>query len=880
MNPFMMSNMFFGPMGMSVTPFCGCGVSMPYYGMNDNLTFMNFPIFRNTSSDYLLNPYLAMMQSQQSWMQQGNMFGSNMLPLFNNFPGMQGINPWWQPRVESEEEKKKREEKEAEEKKPEFIEKKAKVDEYKSYFNKLKELLDTDTKNSEDFKALESEFNTALKEDKIDDRIKKLEEVFKKLDKETLTKIALADNSIDLKLYEIGYNFPSEISKHNKNNDPEALETQITNLNLSDHISVGGFGQFAITMNDYILHILSSWNDTHDASEKGIIRGMAKHMPEVSSENPVGNQQQYRAGIEGVADALLSKAEKFKNANGGAKDLPLLCKQIEAVRSKLQVIKNVDYNNKQRVQKSDVYALADEFDKLYVMLRLIEADVMNQKVVNKYSAKMNGLIEGAIPKDIINKETIQDLKAEGYESLLSTKLDKVDIKAGEFKIKKSLINSDKKFEDKPKQELIEYLADKENGTGVLTQVGDTNVYKTTDYDGKNGGVKYYTVSDNKLVRCDKDGNVAENAPEVKASDIEKYDESLKRIRSLINAGAIAPYKASNLSCPVFKSTGKDSKQFFALIGNSFGQVKKGTHINKNLNESDLNTDFSDSDIKTAEKVKSESKESKDKKIQIIKDFTFTSLKEAKSNPKVDEISKAVTGEDKKYDFKHLSVNGYFYSKSTKSFFRYNEDTNKLEHLENVKEVNKDGYIVYNDGTKKECEENISDESKQEEELVAAIQEYGQKFAKDVNGYTNEEEKSDAYRKLNTIISKNNPLYTINFIKGYKEYGGFWSNENIFVQIVSEFGIGEDRDTTKLNSKYRYIKEFANLLLNVVDITNFDRDSEDYKALEKIANGDIISGTNFVECNSEKAKYASIRATAERLGKIAEEIIKVYDKVDS
>ena len=617
MNPFMMSNMFFGPMGMSVTPFCGCGVSMPYYGMNDNLTFMNFPIFRNTSSDYLLNPYLAMMQSQQSCMQPGYMFGSNMLPLFNNFPGMQGMNPWWQPRVESEEEKKKREEKEAEEKKPEFIEKKAKVDEYKSYFNKLKELLDTDTKNSADFKALESEFNTALKEDKIDDRIKKLEDVFKKLDKETLTKIALADNSIDLKLYEIGYNFPSEISKHNKNNDPEALETQITNLNLSDHISVGGFGQFAITMNDYILHILSSWNDTHDASEKGIIRGMAKHMPEVSSENPVGNQQQYRAGIEGVADALLSKAEKFKNANGGAKDLPLLCKQIEAVRSKLQVIKNVDYNNKQRVQKSDVYALADEFDKLYVMLRLIEADVMNQKVVNKYSAKMNGLIEGAIPKDIINKETIQDLKAEGYESLLSTKLDKVDIKAGEFKIKKSLINSDKKFEDKPKQELIEYLADKENGTGVLTQVGDTNVYKTTDYDGKNGGVKYYTVSDDKLVRCDKDGNVAENAPEVKASDIEKYDESLKRIRSLINAGAIVPYKASNLSCPVFKSTGKDSKQFFALIGNSFGQVKKGTHINKNLNESDLNTDFSDSDIKTAENtdVKQEKEEEKTQKVK-------------------------------------------------------------------------------------------------------------------------------------------------------------------------------------------------------------------------------------------------------------------------
>lgn len=524
MNPFMMSNMFFGPMGMSVTPFCGCGISMPYYGMNDSLTFMNFPIFRNTSSDYLLDPRLAMIQCQQSWMQPGNMYSNNFLPLFNNFPG---INPWWQPKTETPEEKKAREEREAEEKKPENIEKKAKVDEYKSYFEKLKSLLDTDTKNSADFKELESQFNEALKEKNIDNRVEKLEKVFKRLDKETLTKVALADKSINSKLYEIGYNFPGEISKLNESNSSKDLDNLIATLNLSDSVAVGAFGPTAIKSSNNILHIISSWNDTHNTTEKGIIRGMAKHMPKVNENDPVTVQQQYKAGIEGVANALIKKADEFANANGGAKSLPKLCKQIETTREKLSVIEKVDYNNKERVQKSDVNALADEFDKLYVMLRLVEADVMNQKIINKYGKKMNELIEGAIPEDIIIKETKDDLAAEGFKTL-PTSLDKIDIKESGLKIKKSIISADEKYEKK--QDLIDkYLADEENGVGVLTKVGDSNVYVTKTPKGKEKQAKYYTVSDdNKLVECDKDGNIAENAPEVKAADIEKYVETLNK----------------------------------------------------------------------------------------------------------------------------------------------------------------------------------------------------------------------------------------------------------------------------------------------------------------------------------------------------------------
>ena len=908
MNPFMMSNMFFGPMGMSVSPMCGCGVSMPFYGMNDCLTFMNFPIFRNTSNDYLLNPMLAFYQSQQQ-MQcgMGNIYGNTMLPMFNNFPGMNmgPMSPWWNPsqRTETPEEKKKREEREAEEKKPENIEKKAKIDEYKSYFNKFKEMLDAETKKSADFKELESAFNAALKEDKIDDRVKKLEEVFQRLDKEILTKVALSDNSINSKLYEIGYNFPSNISKVNTGIEVKDLDNLISTLDLSDSVAVGAFGPTASKSNNYILHIISNWNDTHDSSEKGIIRGMAKYMP-----NNNTSQKQYKGGITGVADALIKHAEEFKNANGGAKALPKLCKQIETVRSKVDVIKKVNYTNGEKINKSTVTALADEFDKLYVMLRLIEADMMNQKVINKYGKRMNALIEGAIPEDIITKETRDDLKAEGFKNLPSAdNLDKVDIKQNDLKIKKSsnFISADKKYEGKPQKLLDEYLADEENGVGVLTKVGDSNVYQTMGYNDKGSGVKYYTVSDNKLVECDLNGKVADNAQEVTASEIEKYDENLKSIKSMIDRDAIVPcrddFQNAKLPYPVFESTAKN--EYYAIIGDKLGKIKNCTGLKPNnsahtihasgtgktldkLTEADLE-EFNPSDVKTKaeiEKDKEEKKQQSEKEqIQKVTTITFSSLKDAKTNKKLDEVSKAITGKDGQYDFKALKVNGYFYSNSTKRFYRYNENTNQLVYLKDVVEVNKNGYLKYKNGTYKKCKEVISDTPIESEQLVSTIQEYGKAFAKDVNGKSTDEEDSDAFRKLNTIITQEDPLYTVNFIKGYWEYGGFWSNKGICKQIATENGFAEGTSANIFNTKRHYIREFAKLILKVADISNIDRDSTEYTTLQKIANGSLIEDTACYDSGFgcfPKTSTENIKNTAIILDEIIKKVIKAYDENQS
>ena len=137
MNPFM-TQMFFGPMGMSIMPFsCGCSMySRPY---EHDLSFFNFPIVRDTSMDWLLNPSIALQQCQQQW-QSGNFGGFGYSGIGGmTFPGFNG--GFWNPaingtRTETEEEKKKREAREAETKKPE-AEKAASL---KKIFDNIKKL--------------------------------------------------------------------------------------------------------------------------------------------------------------------------------------------------------------------------------------------------------------------------------------------------------------------------------------------------------------------------------------------------------------------------------------------------------------------------------------------------------------------------------------------------------------------------------------------------------------------------------------------------------------------------------------------------------------------------------------------------------------------
>ena len=545
MNPLFM---MFGPMGF-MGGGCGCGVYMPYYGQNDTLTFMNFPVFRNTSMDYLLDPRLAMWQVQQNWMNGGSfgMMGNSYLPLFNNFPGMNP--PWMNTKTETEEEKKKREEKEAEEKKPENVAKKAKIDDYKTYFERFKTLVDKNVKETADFKTLVTNFENALKEEKLDDRLAKVKEVLSQIDKDMLTKIALADTDIDSKLYKIGYNFPTKTSRHVATELETKINDMIATLNLSDSTKVGGQLNSNILkpQKDYILQMISSWNDTHNDDEKGIIRGLAKYMP----ENDDKQQQQYKEAIEGVTETLVLKADAFIKENGGATSFPKLSEQLKSVQEKLSDIQKVAYKDKNdTVKKADVLALADETDKLYAMIRVQEAKILNKEVVTKYAEQMNDIKADAIPNDIIIKETFDDLSAEKITIPSDSELDVIPEKDQGFRVsansgKTKMEEIDEAAAGDPEKR-IQLLVENQKLKAVQ---GYDGIYETKT-DDTNAPKKYYAVSEeNKLVEVKLNAETnqyeAISGTDITAVEIGQYTETVDAIDKYIRQGKIKKSSINN-----------------------------------------------------------------------------------------------------------------------------------------------------------------------------------------------------------------------------------------------------------------------------------------------------------------------------------------------
>lgn len=892
MNPFMMSNMFFGPMGMSIMPMCGCsGISMPYYGMNDRLTFMNFPIFRNTGNDYLLDPRLALMQCQQQC-QTGSLYGNTMLPLFSNFPGMAGtgISPWVQPRTESEEEKKKRETREAEAKKPEA----AKAASLKKIFDDIKKLAEANTGFVNLEKSIIDKAEEAMKKETASEQFSAMKDVIAQIPNDILKKAIYADKDIKKQLRAAGFNF-NKYSLPNSDiagGDADNID-KLTNLH--DELQRKSYNELQIissqladknSAKDIILNVISTWNDKyHGANDKGLLRWIGSNLPEGKDEI-AKKEAVYNCTLNFIA-ALEAKATDYKG-----------CKKIDNALQKLLKAKEAMIA---KFDKNSIYKVAEAYDALYARLRMQDA----VKVRSNISSNNNFKVLGEVKPDLINEklvvdETYEDLKSEGFSNPpKESELDEVKSAPTVSIGAEGVVSADKNYEGKPQELLDEYLA----GTaGVLTKVGETNVYKTKDYDGKGNGVKYYTVKDNKLVECDKDGK-AKTGAEVKAADVEKYNESVTRLKSLLDDKSIEPceeFASAKYPYPVFKATGKDAKQYFALIGDTFGQIKDCTELSENkttkkihatgtnktldkLTESDLNPEFRNEDIKSVANLKRQVEEKEQEEVQKVTELTFESLKDAKSNKKLKEVSKAITGKDEELDFKALPVQGYFYSISTKKFYRYNETTNQFDYLKDVVEVNKDGYLKYRNGTYKECHEVISENPVPDEELVSAIQNYGQAFAKDVNGKSSAEEDSDAFRKLNTIISKNDPLYTVNFIKGYRAYGGFWSNKGICRQIATEDGFAEGDSAKVFNSKRRYISEIAKLIIKVVDITNFDTESEDYETLKKIAKGEYITkryrGGDICLSGFGGSTKTTITSTAEKLDEIIEKVMKAYDEVN-
>lgn len=786
MNPFMMSNIFFGPMGMSVSPMCCSGINMPYYGQNDMLTFMNFPIFRNPGNDYLLDPRLAIFQSQQSMMTGGSIFGNNFLPLFNNFPGMNF--PWMQPKTETEEEKKAREAKETEAKKPEA----KKAASLKKEFDNIKKLAETKNLITLD-ESVVKKAEEAMKKEKAEDQLSGMKEVMALIPEDIIRKAVMADETVVKKLKEAGYNFNY---KNNKYSLPDSGIENVKMNQVHDNIiskhnyDAKGLGSFGAAANpDTILALVSAWNNTQ--SDKGILRFIGKNMP--TDDGPLN--QLKTLIVPQIINALIEKADNDYRG----------CAKIKSERDALEKAKDDLLKN---FNQSNMNKVSDAFETLYARLRMQEAVKVRDYIKN--NADFNALNEvkaGIINDDMVVAETYANLKEEGIANPPSVNnLDEIQTVSTVVVNEQGVVDKDKEYENNPQGLLDEYLA-KDNK--YLTKIEGTNIYQTKDIDGNGTGVRYFTVHDNKLIEVKKNADGAfetpANPPAVKSADIEEYDASVLRIKKLIKSKAIAPVQGVD---GLFKATG--ANEYYALIGNKFGKVKgsvDGITIEE-LTTSDIE-DFDDNDIKSAKKVADDKKSEESKKIQ----------------DKIDKITSerfysltAVQDKASELGYRKSVLDNYFVLDTPdgkKHFFRY--ENGQLVLQEGVSGIKANGQIKQN-GVWTAAKTDLTPSD------------LGLELRRKLNGDTSSDDYNRIDKILNIFASYEKADDIIEFIEAYtkqmkEDEAIFRWNDRLCAQISTENNYGKERKAKALQIIAKQVKRVMEEYH--IQLGGYGQTSEDY-----------------------------------------------------
>lgn len=915
MNPLFMQ-MMMNSMGMGCPPMfggmsfmmpsmcCGSGfmMSMPTY-QNDNLWFLNQPIYRDTSYDYLLDPNLALRQCQEQWRNGGGFAGSTMLPGFtfpsvSPFPGMPAIpGAAQQPAAKTEAEK------EAEKKKAEEAKKPAakKAQKLNESFEKIKKLAeDKNNRFPEIPEELVKKAEEAMKKETAEEQLSAMKEVMAAIPAETLRKTVLADDNVRNQLRKAGYNFNLSNNKYSlKNNDiskedidhvdkMRQLHSDIVEKKFNELQLITGQLSDTNVARARILGVISSWNDKYKGSESGILRLIGANLP--TGNDAVVKTDAIQFCVVTITQALLAKADEF---DGCAK----IIKARDDVSAKLTNLQT------KGLTKANVDSLAGAFDRLYARLRMQEA-VNVRDYINKNFKEMNEVKDGVINENMIIEETQKDLQAEGVTFPRTTDLDAAPI-TDEIVVQQEAESKDldEQYADDGKGK-IEALANTiciDGKNKILTKVeGKQNVYQTKAVN-PSGKVRYFAVDkENKVIEVYKKDNKfvrVQNDKEVSATDITNYDTAITRANNLYKNKAFEAVEVTGSNYPIFKATGADElyiikdNKLVHLVGASGitsktvdgktelyvilkDDKRKEVRINA-LTEDDVE-EFNDNEVRTKKQVEDEKKAKAMADVTSLESHTYACVNDLEDNTVLDELSKEATG--KEGNFEKTKVAGYFFCKGKNRYYKFDTKTGKLVYQPDIKSINENGYITKKNGKCEPIAEVFMDKVYTGVDLINKIQEYGSEFRTHLNGNTTDEEYVQAHKKLNTIIAMNNPVYTINFIKGYKNNSCLWSNNGICKQIVTENGIDDGDAAHILKGKY-YLKKIAELMKKVVETTGFDRNSDDYKTLCKIANGELISkkvrGGDF--CVRTSSTVTTTKSTAEKLDAIIDKIIESYDK---
>lgn len=513
----------------------------PNFDPSIGYTYPEFGVWGNN----LLNPMLAIQQTMQSF-QNGNwMNGINGGNWFNNMPWNNWNNPWGGGNNGGS------------------TAGNAEYDALKALINKYKEI---GTKNNTISPALLDKINAALnKSGKPEEKLEALKDLYKSLDKTKLEKALLELPEYKIMLDEAGYNFNGT----NKEYDTK-LKKELNSLEQDIKSGKGDLlAQISASENNaQILRIVSYWNDNHSAKEnRGIIRLVAQHIPAEESERTL-----HIEGVKNLSMSLINKVEDFKGSVDG--NFTNLDKATEELSKALT---NATKAPKE-FTKANLEALADKFDKLYAMLRMMEAERIRNTINTKYSFlnDISSSDRDIVNDDLVLKSTKEDLRKEGI-SLAGVETDNVPTEEVEEV-------SDIDEVSETAEEKVEKLVEKEN----LKQTEKEGVFQSV-VTSSNEPAHFYTIKDDKLVELkdvksiDKDGKctmadgttktleqVKADAVEVSAQDIIDYNNTLTRVDELVKAGTLVKCQQQFGGAVLYRSKGKQedgNRQYFIVKDN-------------------------------------------------------------------------------------------------------------------------------------------------------------------------------------------------------------------------------------------------------------------------------------------------------------------------
>lgn len=524
----------------------------------------------------------------------------------------------------------------------------------KALINKYKEIGEA---NSSLSPTMLTKINEALNKSGTDEeKLTALKDLYKNLNKNKLEQAMLQMTEYKEMLTTAGYDFGTT----NKEADKQ-LKADIRRLDNSIKTQSPSQWDLSLISKDsdpFILRTISYWNDTHkDANNRGILRLIAKHVPANKNEHTMP-----QTAVKNLAMSLINKADDFKGSIDG--NFSKLDKAQKEVSEALTKVQN-DFT------EPNLNKLADKFDKLYAMLRILEAEKIKNNMKTKYSF-LNDISSNDtdfVNDNLVVKSTKDDLAKEGI-TLSNSEIDE---------IKEEAVDATSDIDDKydAAEDKIDALTS--NETKALVKTEKDGVFKSTA-DTTNEPAHLYMVIDDKIVELkgvksiDKNGtcttidnkkisleNAKKNTVEVSAQDIIDYNKIVQNVNEYLKKGTLIQCAGTGMPAgmKLYKSKGKPENsaypQYFVVKDGKLKQINcKYVHKNgffvmndsrKNVKFADLtDNDFievsSESDIKTDDEYAN----AKQKKIGDKKAEQDAKIEEAKAkndtNYKAHEVEAA------------------------------------------------------------------------------------------------------------------------------------------------------------------------------------------------------------------------------------------------